>query len=131
MTLPPHVSARRWASIFGFVTVERRAIGRLSRGHRQTLGLRVLLAGRPSDILLLDEPWEGLDPVAARWLTDALRQWTRAGAAILISSHRLHDLDNVCTRFVMLEDGRCHPLVDRDERPRLEAIEQAFNTRRR
>ena len=126
MTLPPHVSARRWASLFGIVSAERRPIGRLSRGHRQTLGLRVLLAGPPTDVVLLDEPWEGLDPSGSKWLTDTLRQWTRAGAAILISSHRLHDLDSVCTRFVMLDAGRCTPLVEREEQPRLELIEQAF-----
>src|SRR5262249_60286681 len=101
MTLPPQVSARRWASLFGVVSAERRPIGRLSRGHRQTLGLRVLLAGPPSDILLLDEPWEGLDPSGSKWLTDTLRHWTRAGSAILISSHRLYALDSVCARFVM------------------------------
>ena len=126
MTLPPHVSARRWASLFGVVTAERRPIGRLSRGSRQTLGLRVLLAALPADILLLDEPWEGLDPSGTKWLTDTLRHWTRAGAAILISSHRVYDLDSVCTRFVMLDGGRCHPLVERQEQPRLELIEQAF-----
>jgi len=126
MTLPPHVSARRWASLFGIVTAERRPIGRLSRGSRQTLGLRALLAGPPTDILLLDEPWEGLDPSGAKWLTDTLRHWTRSGTAILISSHRLYDLDSVCTRFVMLDEGRCQPLVDRHDGPRLELIEQAF-----
>jgi ABC-2 type transport system ATP-binding protein len=131
MTLPPQVSARRWASIFGVVSAERRPIGRLSRGHRQTLGLRVLLAGPPADILVLDEPWEGLDPSGSKWLTDTLGHWTRAGSAILISSHRLYDLDSVCTRFVMLDGGRCHPLVEREEQPRLELIEQAFMKRAR
>jgi ABC-2 type transport system ATP-binding protein len=126
MTLPPDVSARRWASLFGVVAAERRPIGRLSRGNRQALGLRVLLSGPPADLLLLDEPWEGLDPSGSAWLTDTLRRWTRGGSAILISSHRLYDLDSVCTRFVMLEGGRCHPLAEREEQPRLEQIEQAF-----
>jgi ABC-2 type transport system ATP-binding protein len=125
-TLPAHVSARRWASVFGVVSGERRPIGRLSRGNRQVLGLRVLLAGPPVDLLLLDEPWEGLDPAAAKWLTDTLRHWTRSGTAILISSHRLYDLDSVCSRFVMLEGGRCQPLAVGGEQPRLESIEQAF-----
>lgn len=126
MTLPPHVSARRWASLFGVTAAERRPIGRLSRGSRQSLGLRVVLSGSPPDLLLLDEPWEGLDPSGAAWLTDTLRRWMRAGCATLVSSHRLYDLDSVCTRFVMLEDGRCAPLVEREEQPRLEQIERAF-----
>jgi ABC-2 type transport system ATP-binding protein len=129
-TLPPDVRAHRWASLFGVVTAERRPIGRLSRGTRQALGLRALLAGPPADLVLLDEPWEGLDPSASKWLTDTLRVWMRMGSAILIASHRLYDLDAVCTRFVMLDGGRCQPLVPREERPRLEQIEQAFVTRR-
>jgi ABC-2 type transport system ATP-binding protein len=130
-TLPPQVSARRWAALFGVASAERRPIGRLSRGNRQSLGLRVLLAGPPADILLLDEPWEGLDPTGSAWLTDTLRRWTQLGSAVLISSHRLYDLDSVCTRFVMLERGSCSPLVERDEQPRLEQIEQAFSRARR
>jgi ABC-2 type transport system ATP-binding protein len=130
-TLPPNVSARRWASLFSVVAAERRPIGRLSRGNRQALGLRVHLATPPADIVLLDEPWEGLDPPGAAWLTDTLRRWQRSGSAILISSHRLYDLDSVCTRFVMLEDGRCSLVVEREEQPRLELIEQAFARGRR
>jgi ABC-2 type transport system ATP-binding protein len=126
MTLPPDVPARRWASLFSVVAAERRPIGRLSRGNRQSLGLRVVLAGPPAQIVLLDEPWEGLDPPAAGWLTDTLRRWARAGAAILVSSHRLYDLDAVCDRFVMLEDGRCQSVGKDDEQPRLEQLAQAF-----
>ncbi len=130
-TLPPHVSARRWAALFAVVAADRRPIGRLSRGNRQALGLRVLLSGPAPDILLLDEPWEGLDPPGSAWLTDALCRVARAGAAVLISSHRLHDLDSVCTRFVMLDGGRCLPIVPHSEQPRIEQIAQAFVRPRR
>ena len=128
-TLPPSVRARRWAAWFGVTAAERRPIGRLSRGNRQALGLRALLSGSPTDLLLLDEPWEGLDPSGTAWLTDTLRRWTRAGSAVLVSSHRLYDLDSVCTRFVMLHDGRCRALTDtlpHDERSRLEQLARAF-----
>ena len=83
---------------------ERRRIGQLSRGTRQILGLKVLLAENDADLLLLDEPWEGLDPEGSAWLTDTVRRWRAGGAAILISSHRLYDLDSVCTRFLLLEE---------------------------
>jgi ABC-2 type transport system ATP-binding protein len=126
MTLPPGVSARRWASLFGVTAAERRPIGRLSRGSRQSLGLRVVLSGAPADLILLDEPWEGLDPSGAAWLSDVLQRCTRAGSAILVSSHRLYELNTVCTRFVMLDGGRCEPLVEREQQPRLEQIERAF-----
>jgi ABC-2 type transport system ATP-binding protein len=129
MTLPPGVQARRWASLFGVDSNDGRRIGTLSRGSRQLFGLRVVLAGADADIIILDEPWEGLDPMGSAWLTDTLRRWRDAGAALLISSHRLHDLDSVCTRFVLLEGGRCHGVADRDHRPRVEQIAQAVGRR--
>jgi len=90
----------------------------LSRGTRQLLGLRVALAKAGPGLLLLDEPWDGLDPAAAQWLTDAVRDWQSAGAAIIISSHRLHDLDDVATRFVLLEKGRCQPVEPQEDESR-------------
>jgi len=131
MTLPPDVTARGWASLFGQRMDDRRRIGQLSRGNRQLLGLRVVLADGDADILLLDEPWEGLDPGGSEWLTETLCRWRDGGAAVLLSSHRLHDLDSVCTRFVMLEGGRCVPITAQDQRPRVEQLAQAFTRRTR
>ena len=54
---------------------------------------------------MLDEPWEGLDPDASRWLTEAMRARRDAGVTILVSSHRLHDLAGVCDRYVFLDRG--------------------------
>ena len=113
--MPGEVSARKWAAFFGVSTDERKRIGALSRGTRQLLGLRIALHGAAPDILLLDEPWEGLDPAAARRLTADIREWGQAGTAILISSHRLHDLEDVATRFVLLEEGRCRPVLDQGQ----------------
>jgi ABC-2 type transport system ATP-binding protein len=110
---------------------DRRRIGELSRGNRQLFGLRMVLAGSDADILLLDEPWEGLDPIGSEWLTDTVRRWRDEGAAVVISSHRLHDLDSVCTRFVMLEAGRCVPITAQEHRPRVEQLVQAFARRSR
>jgi ABC-2 type transport system ATP-binding protein len=131
MTLPPSVPARRWASLFHVAMDDRRRIGRLSRGSRQILGLRVMLSGDEADLVLLDEPWEGLDPEGSAWLTDTVRRWRSGGAAILISSHRLYDLDSVCTRFILLEGGRCHAVADRELRPRVDQLVQAFSRRGR
>jgi ABC-2 type transport system ATP-binding protein len=131
MTLPPSVPARRWASLFRMRIDDRRPIGRLSRGNRQLLGLRVLLSGDEADLLLLDEPWEGLDPEGSAWLTDIVCQWRSRGAALLISSHRLYDLDSVCTRFLLLDNGRCHAVADRELRPRVDQLAQAVRWRGR
>jgi len=130
-TLPPDVTVRAWASLFGLPLDDRRRIGQLSRGSRQLLGLDLVLAATGADILLLDEPWEGLDPKGSEWLTGTLCRWRDEGAAVLISSHRLHDLDSVCTRFVMLEGGRCMPITAQDQRPRVEQLSEAFARRTR
>lgn len=126
MTLPPRLQARCWARLFGVRMDDRRNIGQLSRGNRQFFGLRIVLAGTGPDLILLDEPWEGLDPAASAWLSDALQRWREAGAGILISSHRLHDLDAVCTRFVLLQNGRCHPVAERERPRRVHQLAQAL-----
>ena len=125
MTLPASAPASRWASLFKVRIDDRRPIGRLSRGGRQMLGLRVLLSGDETDLLLLDEPWEGLDPEGSAWLTDTVIRWRSRGAALLISSHRLYDLDAVCTRFLLLDNGRCHAVADRELAPRVDQLAQA------
>lgn len=124
MTLPRDVRGRRWASLFGVSSHERRLLASLSRGSRQLYGLRIVLAGF-ADLVILDEPWEGLDPAGAAWLTETLQRRRDLGASLLISSHRLHDLVDVCSRFVLLEGGRCRAITDREDRPRPEQLAQA------
>ena len=131
MTLPPSVRIRRWTSIFHAPLDDRRRIGQLSRGTRQLLGLRVVLSGAEADLVLLDEPWEGLDPEWSVWLIEQIRRWRAGGAGLLISSHRLHDLDAVCTRYLLLEGGRCHAVMDREPRPRVDQLMHAVTRRGR
>jgi ABC-2 type transport system ATP-binding protein len=107
-TLPPNVSATRWLSLWsaGENGVPRRRLSTLSRGTRQAVGLRATLAEEETSLLLLDEPWESLDPDASRWLCDQLSRKRQTGAAIVVSSHRIHDLAAVCTRCEFLVGGR-------------------------
>jgi ABC-type multidrug transport system ATPase subunit len=111
-TLPPDVSARRWVSHWSpdaARDVPNRRIGVLSRGTRQQVGLRATLATCREGFLILDEPWEGLDPDASRWLTEALLARRSMAVGILLSSHRIHDLADVCDRCLFLIDGRLAP----------------------
>ena len=108
-TLPPSVSARAWLRLWSAGDPQKAAkgsLGALSRGSRQRVGLEAVLAERQMELLLLDEPWEGLDPDASRWLSDQLRQRRDAGAGVIVSSHRIHDLADVCDRAVFLVGGR-------------------------
>lgn len=108
-TLPPRVRGRTWARLAsggGSKSPESRRIAELSRGSRQLLGLTAVLARPDLGAVFLDEPWEGLDPDAARLLTASLRRKRDAGGASLVSSHRLHDLAGLCDRYAFLVDGR-------------------------
>jgi ABC-2 type transport system ATP-binding protein len=112
-TLPPDVSAAAWLELLSGSPADAptQVLGSLSRGTRQRLGLHAVLSGGRGGVLLLDEPWEGLDPDAARWLSRALREQSGARTAVVVSSHRLHDLANVCDRCLFLIGGRLVPQV--------------------
>jgi ABC-2 type transport system ATP-binding protein len=129
-TLPPAVTGSRWARWFGVSTVaESRPLGQLSRGSRQLLGLRAVLGGPDVDVILLDEPWEGLDPNGAAWLTETVLRHRARGAALLLSSHRLHDLSDACTRFVHLKDGRCIEMEPEAGMTRIDQLTEVFTRR--
>jgi ABC-2 type transport system ATP-binding protein len=108
-TLPPAVSARRWAALWSSEVareVPARRLGVLSRGTRQRVGLEATLACTDPVLLLLDEPWEGLDPDASRWLSEALASKRAHGSTVVVSSHRIHDLASVCDRCEFIDHGR-------------------------
>lgn len=104
-TLPGDCRAVDWAAAVGASIVDRRRFRRLSRGTRQMIGLRAWLGTTDWSIALLDEPWEGLDPDGARWLQTSLSAHRARGAAMVVSSHRLHDVADVCDAFAFLTEG--------------------------
>jgi ABC-2 type transport system ATP-binding protein len=70
------------------------------------VGLEAVLAMPGAALIVLDEPWETLDPDASRWLTKTLAQRREDNGGILVSSHRLHDLAGLCDRYAFLIEGR-------------------------
>jgi ABC-2 type transport system ATP-binding protein len=113
-TLPGRCRADRWSAVFGLPSVSRTRLSRLSRGTRQLFGLNAWLSSDTWSIGLLDEPWEGLDPNGARWLTSALRRHRDRGACVLISSHRLHDVAGICASYAFLAHGQLRVLAASD-----------------
>jgi ABC-2 type transport system ATP-binding protein len=108
-TLPPRARADRWSrwvSRGAVLPRESRRVRTLSRGTRQMVGLEAVLAMPGAELIVLDEPWETLDPDASRWLTKTLASRREAGSGILVSSHRLHDLAGLCDRYAFLIEGR-------------------------
>lgn len=108
-TLPPAVPVRAWRTLFQeplSQNGDERRLGLLSRGTRQMAGLRIVFSLPALRLIVLDEPWEGLDPDAARWLGEAVRARRETGTALILSSHRLHDLAGLCDRYLFLSRGQ-------------------------
>ncbi|MBN1509996.1 MAG: ABC transporter ATP-binding protein [Sedimentisphaerales bacterium] len=82
-----------------------RAVGGFSQGMRQRLALAVALLDRPR-LLLLDEPSNGLDPIGVIELRRVLTEVRQSGATVLISSHRLGELEKLTSEYVFLHRGR-------------------------
>ena len=76
-----------------------------SQGMRQRLGLASCLIRRPQ-LLLLDEPANGVDPAGIRFLRGLLRELAQGGMTILLSSHLLAEVQEVCNRVAVINDGR-------------------------
>jgi len=82
-----------------------RPIGTLSRGNRQKIGVVQAFAHEP-DLLVLDEPTSGLDPVSQRTFRFLVREATTRGAAVLLSSHVLGEVQRVADRVAIVREGR-------------------------
>lgn len=86
----------------------------LSRGMRQKLAIACGLLHSPS-ALLLDEPLTGLDPAGMRRMKSTIASRARAGAAVVLSSHLLHLVEELCTRLLVLQRGRAIAIGTIDE----------------
>jgi ABC-2 type transport system ATP-binding protein len=80
-------------------------VGEYSQGMRQRLGLASSLIRRPQ-LLLLDEPANGVDPAGIRFLRGLLQRLADEGMTILLSSHLLSEVQEVCNRVAVINDGR-------------------------
>jgi ABC-2 type transport system ATP-binding protein len=83
----------------------KRRVKGYSLGMRQRLGLAAAMLGDP-DVLVLDEPANGLDPAGVRWLRDLLRTLAAEGRTILVSSHVLAEVAQTVDRVVIIHRGR-------------------------
>ena len=79
--------------------------GELSRGMKQKLAIACGLLHEPK-ALLLDEPLTGLDPVGIRRMKATIMRRAAAGSAVILSSHLLHLVEEICTRLLVLQHGR-------------------------
>lgn len=91
--------------LVGLTKAARTRVGKYSLGMRQRLGLATALLGNP-DVLILDEPANGLDPEGIRWLRGFLRHQAETGAAVLVSSHLLQEVQQTVDDVVIINHGR-------------------------
>ncbi len=107
--LPASSARERGIEILGRVKLQpehwKKKLTELSKGMRQRVKLAQCLLHRP-DLVILDEPMNGLDPMGREEFSNVLRELSREGTSILISSHLLHDLEALCSRFLLFRWGR-------------------------
>jgi ABC-2 type transport system ATP-binding protein len=117
LALATGVSYGRVEELLALVELEQ-AAGRPVRGYslgmRQRLGLAGALLGDP-ELLLLDEPANGLDPVGVRWLRGFLRRLAGEGRTVLVSSHGLAEVAQTVEQVVIIDRGRLIATVRLDE----------------
>ena len=89
----------------GLQGAANRAVGEFSKGMARRLGIAQALINDP-EFLILDEPTSGLDPIGTRQVKDLLLDLRRRGKTILLSSHLLADVEDVCDRMVVLYGGK-------------------------
>jgi ABC-2 type transport system ATP-binding protein len=82
-----------------------RRVRNYSLGMRQRLGIATALIGDP-EVLILDEPANGLDPAGIRWMRDLLREYADHGGTVLLSSHLLHEIEVIADDLVVIGNGR-------------------------
>lgn len=98
-------SANRWIERLGLAERVDSLVQELSGGNQQRVQLAVALVHEP-ELLVLDEPFSGLDPVAAETMRDIIAERSAAGAGVLFSSHQLDLVEDLCEQVVIISDGR-------------------------
>ncbi len=92
----------------------KRRVGNYSLGMRQRLGIAHALLGGPQ-VLVLDEPANGLDPAGIHWMRHMLRRFADDGGTVLLSSHLLHEVEQLADDIVLIGGGRIVASGPKDE----------------
>lgn len=80
-------------------------IRELSAGNKNKVGILASILSKP-EFLILDEPFSNLDPSSQSWLKSKLKDLSKEGVAVIISSHDLKHVTEICSRILLLEDGK-------------------------
>lgn len=98
-------AARRALAAVDLLEAADKKIGAYSKGMRQRVKLAQAIAHDP-ELLILDEPLGGMDPIARRRTIRLVREWARAGKSVLVSSHILHEIEAMTSNVLLIHNGR-------------------------
>jgi len=98
-------AARRALEAVDLVSAADKKIGAYSKGMRQRVKLAQSIVHDPQ-LLILDEPLAGMDPLARRKTIRLIREWSRAGKSIIVSSHILHEIESMTSNILLINNGR-------------------------
>src|ERR1051326_1663094 len=93
----------------GLARDKKRILKEYSKGMRQRIGLAQALINDP-ELVILDEPTSGLGPLGTRWMKDLLIVLRNQGKTIIMGSHRLEDVQDICDRVAILNEGELQEL---------------------
>ncbi|MBM4069049.1 MAG: ABC transporter ATP-binding protein [Planctomycetes bacterium] len=101
--------AQSLIDIVGLSADKKRVLKEYSKGMRQRIGLAQALINDP-ELVILDEPTSGLDPLGTRWMKDLIVELREKGKTIIMCSHRLEDVQDICDRVAILYEGELQEL---------------------
>jgi ABC-2 type transport system ATP-binding protein len=100
-----HDMAARALETVGLTDVANKRIAAYSKGMRQRVKLAQAFAHDP-ELLILDEPLSGMDPIVRRKMIRLIKDWGRAGKSVVVSSHILHEIESMTPSIVLINQGR-------------------------
>ncbi|MBS1817262.1 MAG: ABC transporter ATP-binding protein [Acidobacteria bacterium] len=98
-------AARRALDMVDLSDAANKKIGAYSKGMRQRVKMAQALAHEP-ELLILDEPLSGMDPIARRRTIRLIREWGRTGRSVIVSSHVLHEIESMTSNILLINQGR-------------------------
>lgn len=96
---------RKWLKKFQISDYENRKIKELSKGNQQKIQFIAAVINKPK-LLILDEPFSGLDPINVEMLKKAIKELQDAGCSIIFSSHQMEQIEDFCEKLVILSHGK-------------------------
>jgi len=102
---PAHRNALAWLERLEMTEVKDKKVGELSKGNQQKIQLISTLVADP-EIVVLDEPFSGLDPINVRIVSTLIRDAAAAGKTVLLSAHQMGLVETLCQRVFMINKGR-------------------------